>query len=235
MEWLNKLLGRQQRTLADTPLWNVYRAQFDNDFTKRTPLSEVRFVVLDTETTGLDPERDHILSIGAVAVRNRQIFIEDRFEAYLPQKELPSGAASSVPIHGILQKHGARQTATTEELLAGFVAYLGNAIIVGHHVSFDKGILSQHCQQYLGGALTNRTADTIYLAQRVESPWGSTPQAYKPSAFSLDTLCGQYRIPVQDRHTATGDAMLTALLFVKLIGRLEKKGVKTLGDLLRNA
>lgn len=235
MEWLNRLLGRQQHTYADTPLWRAYRAQFTDDFTKRTPLSEVRFVVLDTETTGLDPQHDRILSIGAVAVRNRQIFIEDRFEAFLPQSGKPAGAGSSVPIHGILQKHSARQTATTEEVLAGFVQYLGNAIIVGHHVSFDKGILSQHCQQYLGGSLTNRTADTIYLAQRVESPWASTPQVYKPAAFSLDTLCGQYRIPVQDRHTATGDALLTALLFVKLIGRLEKKGVKTLGDLLRNA
>lgn len=234
MEWLNRWLGRGKPDFADIPVWQNYQAHFKNDYTKHTPLSEVRFVVLDTETTGLNPLTDHILSIGAVAVRNRQIFIEDRYEAYLPQstQAVPS---SSIPIHGILQKHSATQTATMEALLTGFVDYLQNAVIVGHHVSFDKGILAQHCRTYLGGSLINRTADTIYLAQRVESPWFNTPTAHKPAAFELGALCQQYHIPIQDRHTATGDTMLTALLFIKLMGRLEKKGVKTLGDLLRHA
>ncbi|MEZ4984912.1 MAG: 3'-5' exonuclease [Saprospiraceae bacterium] len=232
MDWLTKIwpFGKQW---PDTPLWNTYQAAFSEGYTRKTPLREVRFVVLDTETTGLDPMKDNILSIGAVAVENQEIRIADRFEALFPQAAAVSKQEEAIAVHGILQKHSRQQTESSEAILAGFVSYLSNAVMVGHHVSFDFGILNQACQRQLGGKLKNKTVDTIWLAKRVVDAHYMMQTPQQAGTYSLDAMCEQYRIPIQDRHTASGDAMLTALLFVKLVARLEKKGVKTLGDLLR--
>jgi len=109
--------------------------------------------------------------------------------------------------------------------------YLQNSVIVGHHIGFDFAVLNRAFQEHLGGQLRNQTLDTNYLAKRIHSPFYKTSIDQNLN-FSLDALCKQYHVPVHDRHTASGDALITALLFLKLMGQLERKGVKYLGDLL---
>ncbi len=74
-----------------------YLATFDNSYADDTPVSQVRFVVLDTETTGLDPRRDKIITIGALAVCDGEILLDDAFEVMLssPTTTPPSPCTAS--------------------------------------------------------------------------------------------------------------------------------------------
>jgi len=103
MDWLKNLFKKQPPPLPDTPYWRQYQHAFASGYTKKTLIRDIRFVVLDTETTGLDAKKDKILSIGAVAVKDQKIFIADRFEYYLQQVYTAKG--DSIKIHGILPKH----------------------------------------------------------------------------------------------------------------------------------
>ena len=71
--------------------------------------------------------------------------------------------------------------------------------------------------------------DTAKLAIRIEH--FQHTQSLDHSEFTLDALCDRYRIPMHDRHNAAGDALLTALLFLKLLTKLRKRGIQTLKDL----
>jgi len=229
MNWLKNIFKKQLPPLPDTPYWQAYQQSFETGYTQKTGIRDIRFVVLDTETTGLDTKEDKILSIGAVAVKNQQIIIADRFEYYL--KQVYTGNGESIKIHGILPKHNLNGLAAKEVLLL-LLAYLQNSIIVGHHIGFDLAVLNRAFQEYLGGQLRNQILDTNQLAKRVNSPFYKTAIGQEQN-FSLDALCKQYGVPIYDRHTASGDALITALLFLKLVGRLEGKGVLTLKDLLK--
>ena len=84
-------------------------------------------------------------------------------------------------------------------------------------------------QRELRQKLKNKVLDTSHLARRL----ALKPQHARPGTFGLDNLCRLYQIPMHDRHTAGGDAFITAVLLLKLLARLRKRGVHTLGDLLK--
>lgn len=191
------------------------------------PVQEQRFVVFDTETTGLNPKTDRLLSIGAVAVQFGQINLDEHLDLYLyPQRP---ATQQEVAIHGILpvEKPGMVQE---EEALERFIQFIGNAVLVGHYVSFDLRMIHQALKRLGLPALRNKSVDTQRLARRLAPPPdGISP----PPAFSLDQLCVDYGVSPADRHTAAGDAYLTALLFMKMMNRLQARGVKSVGGILR--
>lgn len=230
MNWLKNIFKKRLPPLPDTPYWQQYQQSFESGYSKKTLIRDIRFVVLDTETSGLDIQKDKILSIGAVAVKNQQIIIADRFEYYL--KQVYTAKNESIKIHGILPKHNLNGI-ESKEVLISLLDYLQNSIIVGHHIGFDFAVLNRAFQEHLGGQLRNQILDTNQLAKRIHSPFYEM-NIGQPKNYSLDALCEQYGVPIYDRHTASGDALITALLFLKLIGRLEGKGVANLGELLRN-
>lgn len=191
-----------------------------------TPIEQVRFVVLDSETTGLDPLKDRIVSIGAIAVINHEILIEDSFEALLKVEH----NLSSVTVHGI----------TREESLAGldepaaldqFLRYLGNGVIVGHHISHDVETFNAGYQRHFGFRLENPSLDTMDLTLHLERD-GAFAGRDAIQKFSLDALCALFDIIPHDRHTAPGDALLTALVFQRLLRLAAKHRRTTLSRLL---
>ena len=228
MNWLKKIFKKELPPLPDTPYWQAYKQSFEAQYTKKTLIRAIRFVVLDTETTGLDAKKDKILSIGAVAIKDQKIMIADRFEYYL--KQVYTAQGESIKIHGILPKHNLNGL-EAKEVLVLLLAYLKNSIIVGHHIGFDFAVLNRAFQEHLGGQLRNQILDTNYLAKRIISPFYKMNVGQNQN-FSLDALCQQYSVPIYDRHTASGDALITALLFMKLVGKLEQKGVVSIQDLL---
>ena len=222
--WLTNLLGPS----SDHPeFWRAYLASLDGALGKRMPIEEVCFVVFDTETTGLDPKKDRILSIGAVKVHNWQIDLSQRLDCYVQQSYQSPGA--TIEVHGILPGSNKAQDIDEIEAVKNFIEYCHNSVLVGHHVAFDISMVNQVLKGMIGQKLVNKSLDTASLASRV-----SEKKDYEqPGTFALDDLCKKYRIPMSDRHTAAGDAFITAVLLMKLLARLKKRGVKTLGGLLR--
>jgi len=209
-----------------------YWQRYAHLFTQKTDfgqtIHDTRFVIFDTETTVLDPAKDRILSIGAVSVQHLQINLADTFECFL--RQTGTGSADTITIHGILPQdlEGGLSEA---EAIHQFIDYIGDAILVGHHIGFDRSIINHATQRLLNDQLRNTTLDTARLDIRFEH----LRHTYNvvPAYYTLDALCDRYQIPKSDRHTAAGDAYITAILFLKLISRLHDRGITTLGDLLR--
>ncbi|MGH2670253.1 MAG: 3'-5' exonuclease, partial [bacterium] len=127
-----------------------YRACFDHSWADDTPADRVRFVVLDSETTGLDPKRDRIISLGAVAVLQEEIHLADAFEALLTV----AYNSAAVTVHGITRDE-ARDGLGEPEALEQFIAYLKDGVIVGHHIGHDIAVLNAACGRHFGFALRN--------------------------------------------------------------------------------
>ncbi len=217
--------------IADTPAyWLDYVALFkQRKWDRKQLIADTRFVVFDTETTGLDLKKDRILSIGALEVKNRQIALNQQFECLIQQTA--TGTQSSIIVHGLLI-NSVEKGFSEAEAMQAFVSYIKDAILVGHHIGFDLAMMNKTLQPLVGDYLKNKALDTARLAIRFEH----FSQIYQvlPAQYSLDKLCERYQIRLSDRHTSAGDAFITAILFIKLLARLEERGVKTLGDLLVN-
>jgi DNA polymerase-3 subunit epsilon len=195
-----------KKIVKDHPkFWETYLTYFDENQDKKK-----RFVVFDCETTGLDYRTDRILSIGAVAIENNQIIVGDFMEVFLLQDVFK---AESVPIHGIL-KEGKEEKIVEAEAIIRFLEFIKNATLVGHHVDFDIEMINQGLARLEVGKLKNQAMDTDVMYQKLK---------YLPQEqlSSLDELCDIYKIRKSDRHTASGDAFITALLFLKLKKKLE--------------
>jgi len=191
-----------------------------------TPIEQVRFVVLDSETTGLNPRKDRIVTMGAIAVLNHEILIEDSFEALLKVQY----NSSAVTVHGV----------TRDESLAGrdepealnqFLRYLGDGIIVGHHIGHDVDTFNAGYERHFGFQMENASLDTMELALHLERD-GAFAGRDAIQDFSLDALCAIFNIIPHDRHTAAGDAFITALVFQRLLRLAAKHQRTTLARLL---
>ena len=211
--------------------WDPYWPDFYKQYMKlghhhappQSLLHEVPVVVLDIESTGLDIRRDRILSLGALRVLGNSIILGDKLEAYLPTPSHLS-TPESIRIHGIIP-NSQRYTYTTEpQLVEELLEYLGNAIIVGHHIGFDIAMLNAALNRLGAGPLRNQVIDTAELAKRLRPAGYWSPK----NDYSLDALAKRYRIPLSDRHTALGDCYITAVLWLKLLTRLGNKAERYL-------
>ncbi len=198
--------------------------------TTRLPLEKSRFVVFDTETTGLDLKKDKVISIGAIGMDNMQICVEDSMEIFVRGNY--SGDKDSVTVHQILSwelKNGH----TELQALEAFLDYIGNSILVAHYAEFDTKIMSKMMQTHFGFSLLNKSIDTIELAKRMERGRFHRHQAvYRPKEYTLDNLCERYGIPISIRHNAAGDSLATAFLLQRLLYMAKRKGIKTVRELL---
>lgn len=194
---------------------------------KNLPLAEGSFVVIDLETTGLDAKKDLILSFGGVKISNGAIIVGESLEQLF--KESEATLNESVKIHGIL-KSSMENGHNTKEALERIHAFIGEHIVVGHHIDFDFQMLKNALMTHLQLELNNPKLDTALLAIRLEK--GSFSDTILKGEYSLDSLCKRYNIETFDRHTAPGDAFLTAQLFIQLLRIAEEKGIKTMGKLL---
>jgi DNA polymerase III subunit epsilon len=203
----------------------TYLDSFESTWTDFTPAREVRFVVLDTETTGLDPRRDRVISIGALAVRDGQILLDDTFEILL--KVAYNNA--SVTVHGITRDE-ARLGMDEPEALEVFLRFLRDGVIVGHHIGHDIQSINAACERHFGLQLKNRSLDTMDLTLQLKDA-GAFEGRKVPEGFSLDALCEMFDIVPHDRHTAGGDAFLTARVFLRLLRAADRVGRSDLGTL----
>jgi DNA polymerase-3 subunit epsilon len=196
-------------------------------YTDDTPIGAVRYVVLDSETTGLDARRDKLITIGAVAVVDGDICLDDAFEVML---QLAYNNAS-VTVHGITRDEAAGGM-SEREAIQEFREYLGDAVIVGHHIGHDIEALNCAFERHGLPRLTNRSLDTMDLTLHLNDD-GAFKDRPMAEGFSLDGLCTMFRITPHDRHTAGGDAFLTAQVFQRLLRAAHRTGRRTLGEIAR--
>ena len=195
-------------------------------------LTEVRFVVFDTETTGLDLSKNRLLSIAGVGMTGLEVQIDDAFEVMVAQSDV--GGANAAVIHGLVSKDLVGGLAP-DEAVARFLSFAGDAVLVAHHAAFDVRMLQKAIAEHRGAKVWSPAIDTAKLAQRVEvSPMTSSQSAgvEQSGAYQLDSLVERYGIDIPERHTAAGDALATALLFQRLLKKAQHRGILTLGNLL---
>lgn len=186
--------------------WQNYLARFEK---KQDRNILKRYVVFDCETTGLDFNKDVILSIGAVGIKENSIVVSDYLEIYLMQDLYKTETA---PIHGIL-KEGKESKISESEAIIRFLDFVQDATIVGHHVSFDIKMMNQALKHLNLGKLKNQSMDTDVMYQKFKG-------LQEDQHSGLDELCQIFKIEKSDRHTASGDAFITALLFLKLKNKI---------------
>lgn len=202
--------------------WKTYINKVEN-CEKYSNLDNIRFVALDTETTGFDYDNDRILCIGAVAIKGNRILVSDSFEVYLKQNVFNK---ETVKIHGI-RRNGTEVKVSEEEALIQFLAYLDDAVIVAHHTNFDVTMINRALERLNVGPLISKQLDTNYIHKKI-----FCPNNFK-KVFTLDELCERYSIKMHDRHTASGDALLTAQLFLKLLAKFKKNHGINLNNLIQ--
>lgn len=190
-------------------------------------IDQLTFVVLDTETSGLNPREDEVLSFGAIKIHQGSIRLDTAVEFYPESFREPGSAAA---VHGLV---GRPDTRSTRDFSDAVLSFLGGGILVGHHVNFDLEMLLKVCRPFGLKAFPNPVLDTMNLAIRLDHGPRSALHEVPLKAYSLDALCERFHIPMDDRHTAGGDAFLTAQLLLKLLKEAEKKGIQTYQDLFR--
>jgi DNA polymerase-3 subunit epsilon len=182
--------------------WKEYLSKFE------TKTKSKRFVILSIEASGLNPEKDVILSFGCVSVVNDNIIISDSFDVILLQyKFLHDNELSNEFIIESIQTKLAEPQA-----IQAFIEFIGNAVLVGHRIHFDVDMINEALEKLHCGRLKNEALDIEIMYKK----WKDAND--KP--FSLDDLCTAFKIPKTERHTSSEDAYNIALLFLKLKSRL---------------
>lgn len=226
-EW--QIKNRCQKGIYPKYICEYYNKIFEQNALKNKPYEEIRYVVLDTETTGLDLKKDNVLSIGAIVIQNKAILIQDSFEVVLNQPyDLKE---ETVKVHGLTMED-IKNGISHEVAAQSFLEYLKADVIVAHHTFFDVKMLNKVIAKatHPNVKLSNFSLDTATLAKQIDFSNNKNDINLR---YNLDALCKRYDIKMHDRHTAWGDAFITAKLFLILTRRLEQKGYKTLNDLLR--
>lgn len=181
-------------------------------------LADLAYTVFDTETTGLEPSAgDEIIQVGATRIVAGKLRREDCFEQLVnPGRDIP---APGIAIHGI-RPEMVEGAPGIDVVLPAFHAFAQDTVLVAHNAAFDMRFLELK-QAATGCVFDQPVLDTLLLSALVH------PQ--QPS-HRLEAIAERLGVPVLGRHTALGDAMVTAEVFLKLIPLLAERGIVTLGQ-----
>lgn len=203
------------RTCLETPLPDA-----------RQPVADSAFLAVDLETTGLDPERDAILSIGWVAMDGAAIDLASAGHC-LVRPDCPVPERSAV-IHRITDREAAGGV-TIEHALDALFAALAGRILVAHHAALELGFLEQACLRLYGVRPPLPVVDTLRLAETAMRRAGRPIPA---DGLRLHSLRARYNLPAYRAHDALLDALAAGELFAALLGQRSPNADLPLGRVL---
>ena len=183
-------------------------------------LSDCRLIVLDLETTGLNPAKDNVIAIGAVAIRHNSIDLGDQFDLILRRPELD--ISETVLIHGI-GPEALTQGHETEDALLHLLEWMNGDPILAYHSAFDQKFLEKALKQTLSYTQLHTWLD---VAEMLPAFFPNS----KTGGKGLDNWADFFDLEVSARHHAAADAMVTAELTLAVINKARKSGVTTLRD-----
>lgn len=189
--------------------WNKKRLSDKRfDFLFDEP-STNEYVCLDCETSGLNPKKDEILSIGAVHIKENKILMRKTFNIFLkPSKNINP---ESIKIHhirpidlenGIIPQDGIYQ----------LLEFIGSRPIVGYYIKFDVAIISKYTKEFIGINLPNKTIEVSSMYYKIRKK----TTHYEFIDLRFDTILKNLNIPALGKHDALNDAIMTSMMFLKL-------------------
>ena len=171
------------------------------------PLDEV--VVFDTETTGLNPKKDEILSIGAVKIKGNKILTSQKFEMFLrPTKDIKEESIKINQIRNIDLQNGCEP----QEAIEAFLHFIGSSPLVGYYIEFDVAMINQYTKRLLGIKLPNPQIEVsgIYHDKKIKFIPDSTID------LRFDVIMKDLGLETFGKHDALNDAVMTAMMYLKL-------------------
>jgi DNA polymerase-3 subunit epsilon len=166
-------------------------------------------VVFDCETTGLDPKVDDIISIGAIIIKNNTIQTSTKFERFVkPKSKLES---ESIKVHHIREcdLEGAKDI---DGVIEEFLYFIENRPLVGYYLEFDVAMINKYLKPKIGIKLPNKQIEVsaIYHDKKI----GLIPQGVVDLRF--DSIMKDLKLPIMGKHDAINDAVMTAMMYIKL-------------------
>ncbi len=198
---------------------------------ERTSITQVSYVVLDTELTGLDEKKDSIVSLGAVRMTGGSIDLGNTFYRLIsPRSGL---SADSVVIHEITPSD-VKAEPGIESVLGAVLEYCGDSVLVGHFISIDLSFLNREMKRVRGCVMANAALDTFSIYEWLRKRNMARECFATPLAgYRLYDIAKCFDIAVNGAHNAIMDAFTTAQLFQRFLPLLAEAGVEDIGDLLR--
>ncbi len=176
-------------------------------------------VVFDIETTGVSKNKDKIIEIGAVKLRNNEIV--DRYSMFInPEVPLPTEIIALTHITDDMVK----DAKTIEEELKNFIDFCGDAVIVAHNAPFDTGFIKRFAKEQ-GIDWKPTIVDTVPFSRGLIKDLKN---------YKLDTVANELGISLENHHRAVDDAECTALIYQKLCEMMKRKGYSKLSDATEN-
>ena len=167
------------------------------------------YVCFDCETTGLNPKKDDIVSIGAVIIKNNTIVSSKKFVKFVkPKTKLQ---ADAIKIHHI-RVCDLEDAEDINTVIEEFLEFIGNRTLVGYFLEFDIAMINKYVKPKLGITLPNKTLEVsaIYHDYKIEI----IPQGHIDLRFN--TIMNELQIPSLGKHDAYNDAIMTSMIFIKL-------------------
>jgi len=167
------------------------------------------YVCLDTETTGLNPKKDEILSIGAVIIKNNKILMRKTLNIFVKPSQVVS--EQSIKIHRIRPidlEHAIEPKTAILDLLK----FIGSRPIVGYYIKFDIAMINKYTKEFIGIKIPNESIEvsSMYYKTRPKN------SEYQFVDLKFDTIMKTLDIPVLGKHDALNDAIMTAMIFLKV-------------------
>ena len=176
---------------------------------RQQAIATTRFVVLDTETTGLHAYGgDEIIDIALIELQGLQA-TGRVYQSYInPQRPIP---ATSTVFHHLTDKD-VTDAPTLLEVMPKILDFIDNAVLVGHHINFDIRFINKALQQYCHAQIQNPWVDTMLLYLEHRGQIGH---------YTLEEVARNCQVEITHRHSAEGDARATASIFVHLVTQLD--------------
>ena len=167
------------------------------------------YICLDCETSGLNPRKDEILSIGAVHIKGNKILMRETFNLFLkPSKHI---AEESIKIHQI-RPIDLQNGLDPQDAIYQLLDFIGSRPIVGYYIKFDVAIISKYTKKFIGIKLPNETIEVSSMYYKTRKRSGD----YEFIDLKFDTILKNLDIPALGKHDALNDAIMTSMMFLKL-------------------